>query len=685
MKSAFLNNIIFGKYKVNKVIGKGSFSTIFQAKNIKNNELVAIKVTSDMVGKNILESEAYFLIHLKNFGIPEVKSFGIYKNYKVLVETLLGEDLMDLFNRSKKLNEKDICMIFIQLLDRLEYIHSRYIIHRDLKPENIMFDLETKKFIYLIDFGFAKKYRSGKTKKHIKNTCIDLLIGTERYCSLNAMSGYEQSRKDDLESAGYVMIYLSKKNKLPWTDTKIPNDKERYNYMLKIKKEITVEKLCQNLPKAFCDYMKYVKNLKFEENPNYDYLRGLFIDLLTSLNMKNDLGFSWIKKYQMKQNEICLSKKNSFNSKRISPQARLLKRLELREKEKILNNTENNKYVIINFKNKDNNENRINKIDELNKPLNLDNLDKKAENMDCINDKNERNYSTNKIEKSNKIQIVGKYNINLSRNINLVNSGKNTTNQIELNKNKNKLININNNDNNLLYSINNSPNTYEKISKINSHISKYRIENKNNNTFSIKENKLKSNNNNKNNNNDSNNTYFTSIKKNLNECIDIKNKNSNLSTKLFTSKGNLNKLGVTRKNINYKKKMILKNDENNSNTEVNSRIFKFHNKDNIRELKKSYNNNIIKMNFNTINVGILNPDNNNLLNNIHNTISNVSKNNNQKNIIKQTRSAINPGNKNLNNSKKPTKVILPNYNKISLPLNYKGIHYKSFNFKDVEA
>ena len=199
----------------------------------------------------------------------------------------------------------------------------------------MIFDLETKKFIYLIDFGFAKKYRSGKTKKHIKNTYINLLIGSERYCSLNAMSGYEQSRKDDLESAGYVMIYLSKKNKLPWTDTKIPNDKERYNYMLKIKKEITVEKLCQNLPKAFCNYMKYVKNLKFEENPNYDYLRGLFIDLLTSLNMKNDLGFSWIKKYQMKQNEICLSKKNSFNRKRISPQARLLKRLELREKEKM--------------------------------------------------------------------------------------------------------------------------------------------------------------------------------------------------------------------------------------------------------------------------------------------------------------------------------------------------------------
>ena len=131
--------------------------------------------------------------------------------------------------------------------------------------------------------------------------------------------------------------------------------------------------------------------------------------------------------------------------------------------------------------------------------------------------------------------------------------------------------------------------------------------------------------------------------------------------------------------------MILKNDENNSNTEVNNRISKIHNKDNIRAIKNSYNNNMIKMNFNTINIGVLTPDNNNLLNNIYNIISNVPKNNNQKNIIKQTRSAINPGNKNLNNSKKPTKVILPNYNKISLPLNYKGIHYKSFNFKDVEA
>ena len=197
MKSNFLNHIIFGKYKVNKVIGAGSFSSIFQGKNILNNELVAIKTELNKKVIKYLQDEAYFLIYLKGFGIPEVKSFGIYKNYKILVETLLGVDLMKLFNKLSRINIKDICMIFIQLLDRLEFIHSKYIIHRDLKPENIMFDLEEKKYIYLIDFGLAKKYRSGKTKKHIKYKITNMLIGSERYCSLNAMTGGEQSRRDD--------------------------------------------------------------------------------------------------------------------------------------------------------------------------------------------------------------------------------------------------------------------------------------------------------------------------------------------------------------------------------------------------------------------------------------------------------------------------------------------------------
>ena len=202
--------IIFKKYKVLKLIKKGSFGFVFEAKNILTNELVALKAEDWKIKGNCLESEAYFLFYLKGFGIPEIRSFGSYKRYKILIQTLLGKNLDNLFsNILYKTNLKDICMIAIQLLDRLEYIHSKYVIHRDLKPDNILVDLETKSIIYLIDFGLAKKYRSGKTKKHIKFSLIKKLNGTIRYCSTNANIGGEQSRRDDLESAGYILIYLS--------------------------------------------------------------------------------------------------------------------------------------------------------------------------------------------------------------------------------------------------------------------------------------------------------------------------------------------------------------------------------------------------------------------------------------------------------------------------------------------
>ena len=449
MKSDLLNKIIFGKYKVNKVIGTGSFGSIFQGKNIINKELVAIKTEADKKQIKLLESEAYFLFYLKNFGIPEVKSFGIYKNYKVLVETLLGDDLVKLFNKHKKMNMKDFCMIFIQLIDRLEYIHSKYIIHRDIKPENIMFDLETKKIIYLIDFGLAKKYRSSKTKKHISYSVPNILTGSERYCSINVMNGVEQSRRDDLESAGYVMIYLSSKKCLPWIQTKIKSLslKERFNYIKKIKNETTDEKLCEYLPKAFCYYMKYVKKLRFEEDPDYDYLRGLFIDLLTSLEMKNDLRFSWISKKEKELTEINLKKESNFYKRKTSFQIRLLKKIESKEKEKINYNSENIGNKIISLFNKDNKEEQ--KIQT--KKLNMHIIDEKNISQD---DKNDKNYKIYGITNNNSNNFV--------------------INTETKNKNKNLLINKSkNNDNNLISLRKISPFSYMKIKQINSRNNKY--------------------------------------------------------------------------------------------------------------------------------------------------------------------------------------------------------------------
>ena len=352
MFNKLTNKIIFKKYKILKIIGRGSFGSVYKGKNIITNEPVAIKVEEVSPSSNVLENEAYILFYLKNYGIPELKSFGIYKRYKMLVQTLLGDNMENIFsNDIKHKTIKDICMIAIQLIDRLEFIHSKYIIHRDLKPENIMIDLKTKSIVYLIDFGMAKKYRSGKTKKHIKFSIPYRLTGTARYCSVNALRGTEQSRRDDLESAGYVLIYLAQSKFLPWMGLNIIDKLERYRAIYQIKKRIKPEELCKALPSEFCDYITYVKKLNFEQDPDYNYLRGLFINILKTNHCQNDLKFSWSfnNKSQKKDEEQSPTYKriNSFK-RRVSPQQRILQNIQTSlEKEKKINNLNQEKLINI--------------------------------------------------------------------------------------------------------------------------------------------------------------------------------------------------------------------------------------------------------------------------------------------------------------------------------------------------
>ncbi len=135
-------------------------------------------------------------------------------------------------------------------MDRLEFIHSKYIIHRDIKPENILVgNLNTSK-IYVIDFGLSKKYKSSHSGNHIKFNRSKLFYGSKRYSSINALKGIEQSRRDDIESVGYMLIYLLTGD-LPWRNF----EKERYEYLYKIKKLISVENLCKGLPKEMKEYI----------------------------------------------------------------------------------------------------------------------------------------------------------------------------------------------------------------------------------------------------------------------------------------------------------------------------------------------------------------------------------------------------------------------------------------------
>ena len=153
---------------------------------------------------------------IEGYGIPRIISYGRHGLYNVLIEELLGISLDDILEKliTKKFNLNDVCMIGLQCLERLEYIHSKYVVHRDIKPPNLVIGKNDPNILYLIDFGLSRKYRSSRTGKHIKFNNLKLTFGSLRYLSINGNRRYEQSRRDDLESLGYMLIYIAT-GKLP--------------------------------------------------------------------------------------------------------------------------------------------------------------------------------------------------------------------------------------------------------------------------------------------------------------------------------------------------------------------------------------------------------------------------------------------------------------------------------------
>ncbi|KAI6652214.1 Casein kinase I isoform epsilon [Oopsacas minuta] len=284
-----------GKYRLGRKIGSGSFGDIYLGIHTITNEEVAIKLEGTRARHPQLMLEGkYYRMMQGGVGIPSIHWCGTEGEYNILVMELLGPSLEDLLNFcNRKFTIKTVLLLADQMVSRIEYIHSKNFIHRDIKPDNFLMGLGKKSsIVYIIDFGLAKKFRDPKTNQHIPYKDNKNLTGTARYASLNTHNGIEQSRRDDLESLGYVMMYFNL-GSLPWQGLKAATKKQKYEKISEKKLSTAIESLCKGFPFEFCDYLNFCRGLKFQDKPDYIYMRQLFRNLFHNIGFCYDYVFDW--------------------------------------------------------------------------------------------------------------------------------------------------------------------------------------------------------------------------------------------------------------------------------------------------------------------------------------------------------------------------------------------------------
>ena len=241
---------------------------------------IAVKIEDKIqtsIPRIINEYKIYKYLRKHNFkrGIPRIYGYAETRNYNIMYMELLDPHLEVLFNRNNRMFKLyTVLMLSIHIINLLRNLHNVKYIHRDIKPNNFLIGRKHKKGrLYIMDFGLSKKYiRNGK---HIKYNDHRSLIGTARYASINMHKGIEPTRRDELESIGYMLIYFLK-GVLPWQGLKRVKRIKHIDVIGHKKINTSLDELCYNLPDCFREYIAYCRNLQFDENPNYDYMCNLF-------------------------------------------------------------------------------------------------------------------------------------------------------------------------------------------------------------------------------------------------------------------------------------------------------------------------------------------------------------------------------------------------------------------------
>ncbi|RKO94271.1 kinase-like domain-containing protein [Blyttiomyces helicus] len=291
--------IYFDRFQVHSQIGEGSFGRIYKGVDLISNKLVAIKVENNDKSSSHaqLKTEAYIYKQMEGTPVsnmtrwPKIYKFGKQSGKNVLVMDILGSNFDSLMKKktSNRLAPPAVLYIGHKMISLLQKFHKQGFVHRDLKPQNFVIEYSNTNYptfpdIFLIDYGLAKSYIESdvhsEKQTHSAFSQKRSMKGTVRYLSINTHLGVDQSRRDDMQSLGYVLVYMMC-GKLPWQSLMKNRPKNKANHLILLSKmKCSIEKLTSDIPEPFREtmmlYLSYANSLMYHEEPNYEYCCTLF-------------------------------------------------------------------------------------------------------------------------------------------------------------------------------------------------------------------------------------------------------------------------------------------------------------------------------------------------------------------------------------------------------------------------